>query len=270
MKKNRFTLKNKLSFILGGSGLIGRSVSLEFVRAGSDICIIDNNKKSSMKLLEELKEINANASFAYLDCSKMNSLETNFGNLLKRFSVPDIFINCSYPRTKNWAKSSFRDITLTSYRKNIDIHLNSYSWTAKRVADEMVKNKIKGSIVMTSSIYGSKAQDLSMYEDTNLEENMPYPVIKSGIIHLAKQMATYYGKFGIRVNTVSPGGVEGPIAGKSIKQDSLFKRRYISKTPLKRMTRPEDIANAMIFLASNASSYITGNDIRVDGGISIV
>ena len=134
----------------------------------------------------------------------------------------------------------------------------------------MVKNKIKGSIVMTSSIYGSKAQDLSMYEDTNLEENMPYPVIKSGIIHLSKQMATYYGKFGIRVNTVSPGGVEGPIAGKSIKQDSLFKGRYISKTPLKRMTRPDDIANAMIFLASNASSYITGNDIRVDGGISIV
>ncbi|SVD65166.1 uncharacterized protein METZ01_LOCUS418020, partial [marine metagenome] len=66
-------MKNKLSFILGGSGLIGRSVSLEFVRAGSDICIIDNNKKSSMKLLEELKEINPNSSFAYLDCSNMDS-----------------------------------------------------------------------------------------------------------------------------------------------------------------------------------------------------
>ena len=83
-------------------------------------------------------------------------------------------------------------------------------------------------------------------------------------------MASYYGNFGIRINTVSPGGLEGPIAGKSSAQDAIFKKRYINKTPMKRMTRPDDVAHAMIFLASEASSYITGNDIKVDGGISVV
>ena len=270
MKKSSFSLKNKISFILGGSGLIGRTVCLEFAKAGSVVCLIDKETSSSLKLLEELKKINSKCSFFQLDCSDFEQLEENFNNLLKSFSIPHIFVNCSYPRTKDWANNSFKDVTLESYRKNIDIHLNSYSWTAKMVADEMIKDSIKGSIILTSSIYGSKAQDLSMYKDTNIDENMTYPIIKSGIIHLSKQMASYYGNFGIRINTVSPGGLEGRIAGKSSTQDATFKKRYINKTPMKRMTRPDDVAHAMIFLASEASSYITGNDIKVDGGISVV
>ncbi len=270
MNRDRFSLKNKISFILGGSGLIGRTVCLKFAKAGSIVCLIDKDAKSSLELLEDLKKINSKCSFLKLDCSKFEQLEENFSSLFKRLSVPHIFVNCSYPRTKDWANNSFKDITLNSYRKNIDIHLNSYSWTAKMVADGMIQGGIKGSIILTSSIYGSKVQDLSMYKGTNIDENMTYPIIKSGIIHFSKQMASYYGNFGIRVNTVSPGGLEGPIAGKSSEQDKIFKKRYINKTPMQRMTRPDDVAHAMLFLASEASSYITGNDIRVDGGISIV
>jgi len=270
MKNDRFSLKNKISFILGGSGLIGRSVCMEFAKAGSQVCLIDKDIKSSQKLLEELLKMNSSSSFSHLDCTNFNKLNDNFDSLFKQLSVPDIFINCSYPRTKDWAKNSFKDISLSSYRKNVDIHLNSYSWTAKIVADKMAEEDIKGSLILTSSIYGSKAQDLSLYKDTNIDESMTYPIVKSGIIHLSKQMASYYGNFGIRVNTVSPGGLEGPVAGKSSEQDKTFKERYINKTPMKRMTRPEDVAHAMIFLASEASSYITGNDIKVDGGISVV
>ena len=89
----------------------------------------------------------------------------------------------------------------------------------------MAKKKIKGSIIMTSSIYGIKAQDLTIYEGTNLEENMTYAVIKAGIIQLVKQMASYYGRHDIRVNAICPGGLEGYIAGKKVPQDKLFKRR---------------------------------------------
>ena len=148
--------------------------------------------------------------------------------------------------------------------------MNSYAWISKFIADQMVKSKKKGSIVLCSSIYGLKAQDLSLYKGTNIDNNFSYPIIKSGIIHLSKQMASYYGKFGVRINSVCPGGLKGNIAGKKTQQDSNFIKRYINKTPLKRMAKPEDVSNAIIYLSSEASSYITGHSLNVDGGISIL
>ena len=111
---------------------------------------------------------------------------------------------------------------------------------------------------------------MSLYEGTNLKENMTYPVIKAGINNFVRQSAAYYGKYNVRVNAVSPGGLEGPVAGSKEEQDEKFKKNYIKKTPLKRMTEPLDVANAVIFLCSDNSSYITGHILNVDGGILTV
>ena len=108
---------------------------------------------------------------------------------------------------------------------------------------------------------------MSMYEGTNLKENMTYPVIKAGVNNFVRQSATYYGQYNIRINAVSPGGIEGPIAGFEELQNDKFKKNYINKTPLRRMTKPLDVANAVVFLCSDNSSYITGQVLNVDGGI---
>ena len=265
-----FSLKNKNAIILGGSGLIGRKVSIELAKAEANILILDKNKVETRKVVKEAAKLGKNCSGKYFDCSDVNRIEDNLKKIISNFFVPDIFINCTYPRTKDWAKNTFKQIKLKSYRENIDIHLNSYSWSARLIAEEMAKKRVKGSIILTSSIYGIKAQDLTLYEGTNLEENMTYPVIKAGIIQLVKQMSSYYGRLNIRVNAICPGGLEGEIAGKKSPQDKLFKKRYIKKTPLGRMANPGDIANAIIFLSSEASSYITGQALNVDGGISVV
>ena len=267
---NNFSLESKTAFVLGGSGLIGHRVSIELAKAGAEVLILDKDLESSKKTIKEVKKFNKRCNATFFDCSEMDKLDKEFKKVISKHSVPDIFINCSYPRTKDWAKNSFQKVKLDSFRKNVDIHLNSYVWTAKVMASEMVKKKIKGSIILTSSIYGQRAQDMTIYEGTKIENNMSYSVIKSGIINLSRQMASYYGSFGLRINTVCPGGLEGPIAGKRESQDNLFKKRYIKKTPLKRMANPLDVANAMVFLSSEASSYITGQEINVDGGISIV
>ena len=83
-------------------------------------------------------------------------------------------------------------------------------------------------------------------------------------------MSSFYGKYQVRVNTVCPGGLKGKIAGKKVQQDKLFLKRYIKKTPLRRMTNPEDVAYAILFLSSGASSYITGQSLNVDGGLSVI
>ena len=143
-------------------------------------------------------------------------------------------------------------------------------WIAKCIADKMMKNNIHGSIIQLSSMYGLVAQDNNLYEKTNLSENMTYGIIKSSIIHFTKQMASYYGKYNIRVNNLVIGGIKGHIKGSTKKQDKIFLKKFNQKVPLNRIGKPQEIASSVIFLASPASSYITGSNIVIDGGYSII
>ena len=257
----KFLLKELTVFIVGGSGLIGREICDAVTSAGANTIILDKVNIPNRK-----KSYASSLTWREFDCSNLNNLEKQFLKIIKDFNVPDILINCSYPRTKDWAMNSFKNISLNSFRKNIDIHLNSYAWLAKLTAEEMVNAKKKGNIIQLGSIYGLIGQDLSVYKNTDMHENMTYATIKGGIHNLTRQMASYYGQFNIRVNTICPGGLEGHVAGKSATQNPIFVSQYSKKTPLKRLGRAEEIAPSAVFLASDAASYITGSIIMVDGG----
>jgi len=130
----------------------------------------------------------------------------------------------------------------------------------------MRKSKIPGSLIQFGSIYGVVGQNLSIYKGTKLNENLTYSAIIGGIINNTKLMASHYGKYNIRINSLCPGGLEDYIVGKNKKQSSKFKKQYSLQTPLKRMGKPEEIASSVLFLASEASSYVTGATFMVDGG----
>ena len=252
-KKN---LKKKTIYVLGGSGLIGSKVVNNIISLGPNIVVLDIKKNN----------LNKKVKFEKFDCSNLNQIEKKFSKIVKKFGCPHIFINCSYPRTKSWSSGSFKKVTLKIMRKNIDKHLHSYSWLSKLVADEMVKKNIKGSIINMNSIYGLLGQDLNIYEKTSIKENMLYSIIKGGMVNLVRQMASYYGTHGIRINNVCSGGLKGHMAGNSMLQEKNFVKNYSKKTPLKRLGEPEEVANVIIFLATDASSYITGSNLVVDGG----
>ncbi len=249
---NSFKLTNKLVFVVGGNGLIGREVVNVLIGAEAKVIIIDNVKKKEIK----------NAIYEKIDITKLNHLTQNITRLIKKYKVPDCFINCSYPQTKDWSTNSYKKIKIQSFQKNISNHMNSFVWFAKIIADKM-KSKKKGSIVQLSSIYGILGQDVALYKDTDMSESMSYATIKGGITNSVRSMAAYYGKYNIRVNALCPGGVKN-------KQNVKFIKRYIKKTPLNRMADPEDIANASLFLLSDASSYITGTTLLIDGGWSCI
>ena len=253
---NKIKLINKKVYILGGCGLIGSKVVKNILSVGGKVIILDIKKK----------QIPENAKFEKFDCSKLKTLNKNFDKIVKRFGSPDVFINCSYPKTNDWGKCSFSKITLQRMTKNIEIHMNSYAWLSKIVAEKMVKNKIKGNIINLNSIYGLLGQDLNIYEKTTMQENMPYSLIKGGLVNLTRQMASYYGRFGIRVNGICSGGLKGHVPGHSNFQEKQFIKNYEKKVPLKRLGDPEEVANVITFMASDASSYITGSNILVDGG----
>ena len=121
-------------------------------------------------------------------------------------------------------------------------------------------------VILLGSIYGLLGQDKSIYKGTKIRENMSYSIIKGGISGLTKQMASYYGQYNIRINTISPGGILGHSKTTKKKQSSTFIKNYKNKVPLKRLGNATEIASTALFLSSDSSSYITGVDLMVDGG----
>ena len=270
IKKNLkiYNFKNKKIFILGGLGLIGKSVLNRLSSTNAKVFVLDI-KKISNKNNKTMRKKNKFIKFINFDCSNMTSLDKNINKILKNFGCPDIFINCSYPTSGDWKFSNFVDNKLNIMRKNIDYHLNSYSWISFKICEFMKKKNIKGSVILLSSIYGFLGQNMEIYKNTGLRENMNYSIIKGGIINLCRQLASYYGKFNIRVNSISPGGILGDAKGFG-KQDKNFIKNYSKQTPLKRLGKPDEVASAILFLANEESSYVTGTNLIVDGGWSAI
>ena len=266
---NKFSLKNKTAFVVGGLGLIGRQVSTAFSIAGAKTIVLDLDTNKAHLFDKEMHERGYDLTCQFFDCADLKKIDKNFSDLLNENGYPDVFINCSYPRTEDWGSSSFKDITLESFRKNVDIHMNSYAWLAHLAAEAMVKKDNGGSIIQLGSTYGIVGQDLNIYEGTDMHENMTYAAIKGGITNLTRLMASYYGQFNIRVNTLCPGGLKGHLAGNSDTQNPVFEQ-YSKKDPLRRLGSAKQIVSTALFLASEAASYITGATIMVDGGWTAV
>ena len=250
--KNKFNLKRKNIYIIGGSGLIGKKIVEACLQFGGKVIVLDI-KKPKIKN-KRLKYINYN-------CANSETSERLYSQIIKLHGCPNVYINASYPKTKDWKLSSFENINYKSFKENLNAHLSSFAWLSKLTANEMKKRNIKGSIINIGSIYGVVGQDLSLYKGIkSMRENFTYSLIKGAIINLTKQMASYYGKHNIRVNCISPGGVS------DIGQSRKFIKNYSNKVPMKRLAKPEEVASGVIFLASDSSSYVTGINLLIDGG----
>jgi NAD(P)-dependent dehydrogenase (short-subunit alcohol dehydrogenase family) len=253
-KEKTYNLFNRKAFVLGGSGLIGSEVINNLSFNGCKVVNLDLKKSDKHK-----------AKFIKFDITK-NSIKKQYSNVIKKFGLPDIFINCSYPRTSDWKNNSFNKIKINSLKKNIESHITYSSFLIKEVAETNKKRKKNCSIILLSSIYGLVGQDNFLYKGTDVKENMTYSIAKGAIINLTRQMASYYTRYGIRVNNICPGGV---IDKKMFKNNLKYKRlvkNYSKRSPIGRMASAEEIAQPIVFLASDYSSYISGTSLVVDGG----
>jgi len=255
-------LNGKTAFVTGGAGLIGAPISQALANAGAQTIILDVDREKSEAVVQEMREAGFSAYFEPFDIADLENCETAIKELYNRYKLLDIWVNSAYPHTEDW-DLPVEEIPLESWRKNVDMHLNGYAWTSRVVALKMKELGIQGSLINLASIYGVRGNDFTIYDGTDIVAPMAYAPIKGGIVNLTRFLASYFGKYGIRVNTVCPGGVFN-------NQDSRFVENYERRVPLKRMAKPEEIAPVVLFLASDASSYITGATIMVDGGWTAV
>ena len=256
-----YNLSNKRAFVIGGSGQIGSEVVDALVECNANVFVLDTKKLNIKK---------PNLTYQYFDCNKLNLIERNLNLFVKSFGCPDILINTSYPVIKKPYKNNFSQIKLEDFKNDINFHLLSYCWISKITSDLMVKNKISGKIVMMGSIYGSLGQDTNLYKNTKIRESFSYPIIKGGLVNFTRQMASFYGNKNIRVNIINSGGIYGKSKVTNKKIDNKFLKRYEARVPMKRMGKTSEIASCILFLVSDASSYVTGEVFTVDGGWSII
>lgn len=252
-----FSLERKVAFVTGGAGLIGSEVTKALAQAGAKVVILDIDQLRVRKLQEDLKKENCDVEKEIFDITDLENIDNKIEKLHKKYRRIDIWVNTAYPRTKDWGEK-VENISIDSWQKNIDMHLNSYSWISRKVCLIMKKQKA-GSLINFGSIYGVVGNNFTIYAGTKMNPPMAYSAIKGGIINLSRYLASYFGKYNVRVNTICPGGIFD-------NQDKVFVKNYEKNTPLKRMGKPEDIASTVLFLASDASSYITGCTLMVDGG----
>lgn len=258
-----FNFNGSNVLILGGSGHIGKRITKFFLDQKSNVlnCDINNSFKSNLKDSYHFNKFKININKDY---------SNQFKKIVSQFGCPDIFINCSYPRYKNYKNCSPEKINLPDINNNLVLHLGSYTFIANIIAKEMSKRKTRGKIILFSSIYGIVAQNTDLYKGTNLNENLIYPVIKSGIISLTRQLASVYAKNNLNINCLSPGGVAGHTAYDKTSISRKFQKKYSSKLPLNRMAEPEDLISSIAYLSSSYSNYITGHNLVVDGGYTII
>ena len=259
-KTKKVLVKSKTAYVLGGLGLLGKEISDQLLRERIKVIILD--------IKEKPKKARHGVKYEKFDLTNLDEIENNINKVIKNNGCPDIFINASYPRTLDWKNSSFKKLKLKSLMENVNIHMNSSAWVSILVANLMKKKNKKGSIIFLNSIYGILGQDLNIYKGTNMEPNPIYSLIKGGLNTFSKNMASYYGQYGIRINTIISGGIEGHIAGSKKKQSSRFKNNYSKKTFLKRLAKPQEIARGVVFLSLDKSSYITGSNLVIDAGWS--
>lgn len=238
-------LKDKVIIVTGGSGLIGKEIVKDLKQKGAIVINADISVETDL----HNGTINTNITS---EESVMHTIES----VAKHFGKIDGLVNNAYPRTKDWG-TKFEDISYDSWQQNVDMQMNTTFLFIQKIIPELLKTK--GAIVNITSIYGVVGNDLTIYENTSIGTAAPYAAIKGGIINFTRYLASYYGRQGIRVNCVSPGGIFDH-------QHETFVSNYNKKVPMGRMGNPDDIAPSVSFLLSEESKYITGQNLIVDGG----
>lgn len=262
---NEFSLEGKVVVVTGALGLLGRQHCLALAEAGAGVVVADLDGEASQAFAASLP---GPAIGLPLDVTDPASISRLVEAALLRFDHLDVLVNNAALDDKFESPalagqlSRFEHYPLELWQRSLAVNVTGVFLCAQIIGSHMAQQR-RGSIINIASTYGLVGPDQSLYRDPEgaqlFYKSPAYPTTKGAVIAFTRYLAAYWGETGVRVNTLSPGGVQNG-------QGELFIRQYAAKTPLKRMAQPTDYRGAIIFLASDASCYMTGANLVVDGG----
>ena len=264
-----FDLSGKVALVTGGSGILGRHFCEGLAAAGANVAVVDLDTKAVSVFAAELQARHGCRCIGVAcDVADPGAVERMMTEVVAAFGRLDIAHSNAATKTDDLAAffAPLETYSLETWREVMAVNLDGMFLVARAAGCAMAQAGQPGSIILTSSIYGVVAPDNRIYEGSQYlgrPINTPpvYAASKAGVIGLARYLAAHWASNGIRVNALSPGGVESG-------QNDTFSSRYSSRVPLGRMAQAKEIVGALLFLASDASSYVTGQNIVVDGGLT--
>jgi len=248
-----FRLDGEKAVVTGGGQGLGKEMAIALAEAGSDVAVMDRRLDTGEETAEEIKKLGREAIAIKGDVSKEEDVKNMVKVVIENFVKVDILINNA--GIAGWKAAE--DMTLEEWQEMININLTGEFLCCKWVGREMIKQK-KGSIINISSMSG--------YIVNIPQKQCHYNAAKAGVHHLSRSLAVEWAHYNIRVNAICPGYMMTPLL-RLADQKMLDEWAYL--TPMKRIGDPSEIKGLCVFLASRASSYITGASILIDGGYSL-
>lgn len=260
-----FRLDHKVAVITGGAGILGASHCRMFASAGAHVLIADRKAEKCAGLAAEISAWGGKASSEPVNLSSHADVQRWASTILKKYGAPHVLMNNAGYKSENFF-NSLETFSWKEWNEVMAVNVTSIFLTAKALGTAMARQG-RGSIINIGSIYGILGPDQRIYKNAsisrkNINTPLVYSTSKGAVNAATRYLATLWGPSGVRTNTLMPGGV---FSG----QNASFRAKYENRVPLHKMGRPDEISKAALFLASDASSYINGHGLVVDGGFSI-
>jgi len=256
---NSFSLKGKVALLTGGAGQYGRQIEEALYEAGAELYLASRNLAALEEVAESLRHDGGNVSALQLDLSSEASMDEVVAKIVARSGRLDILVNNAVTRsaTNGWNQP------LAKFDESLHVNASAMFYLTRLAAEEMKKQQ-SGSIINIGSYMGLLGPNPTNYGGTDMMTN-PSPIYffeKGGMVNFTRWAASILGEYQIRVNCINPGGFQTP------SQNPEFVKNYSRNTMLGRLANSTDLKGIIVFLASDASAYITGANIPVDGGYS--
>ncbi|HEX7008399.1 MAG TPA: SDR family oxidoreductase [Phycisphaeraceae bacterium] len=254
----RFDLTGKVAWVVGGAGLLGTAVSRALAEHGARVVISDIRGELARQHAATLKSQGLWADATELDIGDESRVAQDLSRILQKHGRVDVLVNMTYYYTK----TPMDQMTAAEWNEGIRVTLSGAFFVTREVGRAMSRQR-SGSIIHFSSMYGVVSPDPRMYPPTQVVNPIDYGVAKAGVLQLVRYQAVQLAPLGVRVNAIVPGPFPIPDTQGG---DAAFMANLKAKVPMGRVGHPEEIVGAVVFLSSDASSYVTGTQIVVDGG----
>lgn len=254
-------LSGKVVVITGGAGLLGRKFCFAVAEHGGVAVVADHDADAAARVVSEIvAKYPGHADAVAMDITDKDSIAMAMSKLREQYGRIDAVVNNAYPRNRNYGRK-LEEVIYADFCDNVGMHLGGYFLVAQQFG-LLFREQGEGNIINMGSIYGVMPPRFDIYEGTAMTMPVEYAAIKSAVIHLTRYFAQYFKGNGVRVNCISPGGILD-------NQSEAFLQKYNARCSGKGMLDPQDISGSLLFLLSDASKHITGQNLIVDDGFSL-
>lgn len=250
----RFRLEDRVAIVTAAGGGLGAVIAHTLAEAGARVVVASCDEAKAESVVKEIRSLGYDSCAAVLDMSDQTSIEAMLGDVCANYGRLDVLVNCA----ESDVPGHISDYSVDDWRTAMEIDSSGWFCLTRGAAETMVESR-KGAIVNVSSVLGMRSADPRLHPDGTSEMRPTHFFAKAGMLNFSRFLAVEYAEWGVRVNSVSPGGV-------ATSPPRQTETRFTDRVPMHRLADPQEVADGVLYLCTDAASYVTGQNLAIDGG----